>query len=254
MTSTTPLAEFLRLPKKSTLFEQVSTSVGQLILSGRWRPGDMLPNETELANEFGVSQGTMRRALKILVDAGVLTRHQGRGTFVADFGNNEQKVYERYIRLLPDTPEVEPGPSSSELITFETIEAGVWVGKKLNVSAITPVVHAVRLLKTRRGIVTYDELWALKSVFSSLTAENLMKHKERMLFAFYQKHCGVTITRSEEDLKAVLVPDDVCTCCQFTPPTPAIEISRLSFTYDNRPVEFHRQYAVTTHYHYHLEI
>ncbi len=252
MNRPTALTEFLRLPKQKTLFEQVSHAIGQLICDGRWRPGELLPNEIELAAEFGVSQGTMRRALKMLVDMGVLTRHQGRGTFVADFSGNEQKVYERYIRLLPDTPEEESGPSSTVLVTFEHIGADSLIAKKLSVAPQTPVIHAVRLLNTRRGTVTYDELWALESVFTRVTAENLLKHKERMLYAFYQKQCGVTITRCEEDLKAVLVSDEVCARCQFTPPMPAIEISRLSYTYDDRPVEYHRQYAITTHHHYHI--
>ena len=69
-------------PNRLTLFEQVSQSLSRLISEKKWRPGEMLPNETELAQMFNVSPGTMRRALKLLVDKGVLIRHQGKGTFV----------------------------------------------------------------------------------------------------------------------------------------------------------------------------
>lgn len=62
----------------------------------------MLPNEVELTSLFGVSQGTMRRALRMLVDTGVLVRQQGKGTFVAEFSRNEGSIYRRFIRLLPD--------------------------------------------------------------------------------------------------------------------------------------------------------
>ena len=55
--------EGLFFSQRQMLFEQVSERMGALISNGRWRPGEMLPNEVELAGMFGVSQGTMRRAL-----------------------------------------------------------------------------------------------------------------------------------------------------------------------------------------------
>lgn len=47
-----------------------------------WKPGDLLPAEQDLAREFDVSVGTMRRAIQMLVDEGHVSRHQGKGTVV----------------------------------------------------------------------------------------------------------------------------------------------------------------------------
>lgn len=71
-------------PQRLTLFEQVSKTLAEMICHGKWAPGEMLPNEIELAHSFNVSQGTMRRALNLLVDKGALIRRQGKGTFVAE--------------------------------------------------------------------------------------------------------------------------------------------------------------------------
>lgn len=243
---------FLRFPKRETLFEQTSQAVAELIHTGHWRPGDMLPNEIELAEQFNVSQGTMRRALKMLVDSGVLIRHQGRGTFVADFGHNEKMVYDRYIRLVPDDlDEKETIPTTTKLISFEVTSPTPEVAKALQIIPSIPVIHAVRLMSTcRAGLVTYDELWAVASVFHRLTEENLRNHKEKMLYAFYQNQCGVTITHSEETLKAVLMPEEICTQYNLPTPLPVMEVRRLSFTYPEQPVEFHRQLSITEHFHY----
>ena len=109
-------------PNRLTLFEQVSQSLSRLISEKKWRPGEMLPNETELAQMFNVSPGTMRRALKLLVDKGVLIRHQGKGTFVAEFSNNQQLVYKRYIKLQPDNPEVDEAvPTKSVFRESESV-------------------------------------------------------------------------------------------------------------------------------------
>jgi GntR family transcriptional regulator len=50
--------------------------------SGAYAPGDRLPSEGELSNQFGVAIGTLRRAVDELVTEHILIRRPGRGTFV----------------------------------------------------------------------------------------------------------------------------------------------------------------------------
>ncbi len=52
------------------------------IAAGAFRPGDRLPSEAQLCERYGVSPMTVRRVINILVDQGVVTAEQGRGTFV----------------------------------------------------------------------------------------------------------------------------------------------------------------------------
>jgi GntR family transcriptional regulator len=52
------------------------------IVSGRWTPGLRLPSEFDLCRHFGVSRTTLRQALGRLEQAGLVSRHKGRGTFV----------------------------------------------------------------------------------------------------------------------------------------------------------------------------
>ena len=51
------------------------------ILSARWRPGDLLPSESQLCQEFGVSRGTVVKAIEVLLADGLAHRRQGSGTF-----------------------------------------------------------------------------------------------------------------------------------------------------------------------------
>ena len=69
---------------RSFLYSQVQAALVERIATGRWKPGTSLPNEHDLAQEFGVSDGTMRKALNQMEGIGLISRRQGRGTFVID--------------------------------------------------------------------------------------------------------------------------------------------------------------------------
>ena len=69
--------------KKINLCDQLLTAMIDLIQKGKWKQGERLPGEIELANTFNVSRNIMREALKILENFGVLDAKNGIGTFVS---------------------------------------------------------------------------------------------------------------------------------------------------------------------------
>ena len=64
------------------LIDQVAARFQEELASGRWPVGERIPVEAELVKAFGVGGNTVREALQSLVHAGLLSREQGRGTFV----------------------------------------------------------------------------------------------------------------------------------------------------------------------------
>ncbi len=69
--------------KLAPAYEQIKRYVIGHIADGTWKPGEMIPSETELVKEFGVARMTVSRALRELTTERVLKRVQGSGTFVA---------------------------------------------------------------------------------------------------------------------------------------------------------------------------
>lgn len=65
-----------------TLQEQLRADLLQQIENGTYAPGDQLPTESELVEAYGVSRVTVRAALAMLVEEGVLVKRRGKGTFV----------------------------------------------------------------------------------------------------------------------------------------------------------------------------
>lgn len=71
------------------LYLQVRDALIERIAAGAWKPGASIPNELDLSREYGVSAGTMRKALDIMESEHVVVRKQGRGTYVIDQATDE---------------------------------------------------------------------------------------------------------------------------------------------------------------------
>src|SRR5689334_14704024 len=67
-----------RLP----LYQRLRDDLLHRIADGEWSPGDAIPTEAELTQAYEMATGTVRKAIDMLVAEGVLTRIQGKGTFV----------------------------------------------------------------------------------------------------------------------------------------------------------------------------
>ncbi|OUN02487.1 transcriptional regulator [Flavonifractor sp. An92] len=64
------------------LYEQVLEQIKGMIARGTYQKGDLLPSEKELMNMMGVSRITVREALRLLSEAGVIETHKGKGSYV----------------------------------------------------------------------------------------------------------------------------------------------------------------------------
>jgi GntR family transcriptional regulator, transcriptional repressor for pyruvate dehydrogenase complex len=68
----------------SRLYEQIVQQIEESILAGTLKPGDQLPAERDLAQQFGVSRTAVREAVKTLREKGLVEAYPGRGTFIRD--------------------------------------------------------------------------------------------------------------------------------------------------------------------------
>jgi len=68
---------------RQSLYLDLASELRENIVSKKWKPGDLLPSETQLCRDFGVSRGTVVKALEVLHQEGLAQRRQGVGTFVS---------------------------------------------------------------------------------------------------------------------------------------------------------------------------
>ncbi|MBI2211004.1 MAG: FadR family transcriptional regulator [Deltaproteobacteria bacterium] len=74
----------LKAIRKTRIYEEVVSQIHELIREGKFKAGDQLPSERELAETFKVSRTSLREALRALETEGLVVSRTGTGTFVAD--------------------------------------------------------------------------------------------------------------------------------------------------------------------------
>src|SRR5579871_4788716 len=70
--------------RTARLYEQIVQQIEESILKGSLKPGDQLPAERDLAQQFGVSRTAVREAVKALREKGLVEAYSGRGTFITN--------------------------------------------------------------------------------------------------------------------------------------------------------------------------
>lgn len=96
---------------RATLYNQLADILREKIYAHEWGVRSKIPSEHELMELFGVARGTVRRALKTLVDEGLLVQQHGRGTFVAEPGLSHPGGTRPFSRSPRRSPSA-AGPSS----------------------------------------------------------------------------------------------------------------------------------------------
>ena len=79
------------------LYRQLEEILKERVRNGDFKPGDRIPTELELCEEFGISRTSVRQALADLANDGFLCRHQGRGTFVNSVASSKVKLLRAMI-------------------------------------------------------------------------------------------------------------------------------------------------------------
>lgn len=232
-------------PSFSPLYQQIKGLLMRSLQSGEWRPGEIIPSETDLALRYRVSQGTVRKAIDELATENLLVRRQGKGTFVAT--HSEEQTQYRFLRLAPDLPAY-AGPVERHFLDCKRVRAPVEVAKALDLKVGESVVQITRVLSFAGKPVVLDEIWLPGGPFKGLTAERLAGYRGAM-YAFFEAEFGVRMIRAEEKIRALPADERAATILQVMPGTPLLSVERLSRTYEDKPVELRRGlYHTAAHY------
>ncbi|MBL8057016.1 MAG: GntR family transcriptional regulator [Anaerolineales bacterium] len=213
------------------VYAQLVNILRRQVASGFLRPGDQLPSEAQLCRRYGISPMTVRRAINILVDQGIVVAEQGRGTFIrpVELGTASFQL-QRLQELFEDDPR-----NTVRLLQARIMAADERTAAKLQVAPGQRVIYIRRLILAcdeptlcHVEYVVYDPARPVVEAEMDVTAL-------RGLFG----GAGATMLKHGDlSVEATLLTEEEAALLQASRPAAAFRIEHLFFDFDDRPVSW----------------
>jgi DNA-binding GntR family transcriptional regulator len=212
-------------------YAQLANILRQSMAEGLLRPGDQLPSEAQLVSHYGVSPMTVRRAVNILVDQGVVIAEQGRGTFVKPVAMSAATFQLGQFQNLFNDRE----HTTVKLLETRIVSADERVARKLAVKIGQRTIYMRRLLSNNgepafyhREYLVYDPTRAIVEAELEVTSlQQLFSGKGNSLL----KHGDISI-------EATLLDAEEAQLLKASLPMAAFCFEHVFYDFDNTPVSW----------------
>ena len=235
-------------PSFKPLYQQVKQLLITRLTDRVWEPGELLPSESQLAAEFGVSQGTVRKALDEMTSENLLRRLQGRGTFVTEHTDSRSVFH--FLNLVDDSNQKQI--PLSEPISITKCMATNEESERLGLQANATVIRFKRVRYLSHKPVIVETITVPYSLTPGL--EKQFDKMPNTLYRHYEKAYGFSVTRATEWLSAVSADSHQAELLNVAEGAPLLSVCRIAYTYNDLPVELRVSVCLTESHRYLSEL
>jgi GntR family transcriptional regulator len=232
------------VPLYHQLFEILYAHIEQ----GIWKPDDMIPPESDLKAIYGVSQITVRQALNVLANSGLIVRRRGKGSFVTrptisanvtHIVNFADDMKQRGLTPRTEVIDMEIAVVSKPTATKLHIEPGeeLIVIKRLRYANDEPlsIEHSMLIPRQVPGIMNND--FSARSLSETLLTDY-----------------GIQISHAEQTIRAMAASEENAALLRINAGDPLLAIERVCYTQRGTPVEMLRIYYRADRYMVHAQL
>jgi len=212
---------------------QVYLSLCDQIADGRLSDGDNLPGEQRLAENFGVSRVTIRRALESLSDAGLVEKRVGSGTIVRAKSSAGQNVAMNFNTVMPQL--VEMGQSTkARLLSFSYGQAPDFVAQAMGIDTSEQVQIATRIRIADDIPFSHLTTYVPASIARNYSENDLAATP---LYKLLERG-GVQIKEAHQSVSAALAGPDVAAALEVAVGSALLSLRRVVRDFDGNGVEY----------------
>jgi GntR family transcriptional regulator len=212
------------------LYLQVRDMLVERITAGQWKPGAGISNEVDLSRELGVSVGTVRKALDVMEQEHLITRRQGRGTFVNDQTSDDLAM--RFNRICD---------SEGTCLNMDILKSEIKAarateeeGAKLRLRPGDPIIRVRRIQSANAKRILLEQIAMPEARFPGLATKGHVPHR---IVALAQQF-GILLGGAQERLAVTRATPSVAEALAVETDTPLLELDRIVHSIDGRPVEW----------------
>jgi GntR family transcriptional regulator len=229
------------------LHHQIKEDLFLHLRSGRWPPGYELPTEESLCRHYGVSRGTLRRAIGDLVTEGYIERHRGRGSFVSR-PKLESGVVSTYKRFRVVGPPLDPG---GRVLACRRVRAVKDVASMLDLAAGASIWRLERVRFTQAMPVSLQTSFIPVDLCPDLARHDLVT---RHLIDVLRDEYGVNLTSAVEYVEPTVADGYAAKALSVPVRTPLFQIERITRSTGERVAEYRRALLRGDVYRYRIEL
>jgi len=219
------------------VYTQIMNAILQSIESGVYQPGDQLPSQRELCEQYHTSQMTMRRVLDELHRVGVIRTTPGKGIYVkqkskpSDYGSLQGfEVQMARLGMKPCTKTLE-----AKLITATT-----YLGQMLRIQPGSPVVYIYRLRYADGNPISLYKVYVPHTLCPGILDTDIAN---RSLFAVLRDTYKLNLVGSRNTATAVLPDENTRQLLELTDPVALLLREQITFLDTGEIIEYSRNYS-----------
>ncbi len=210
---------------------QLANILRRQISEGQFRPGDLLPSEAQLVRRYGISPMTVRRSINLLLDEGVVSTEQGKGTFVKPL---ELSAASFDLQELHDL--ISTGTAGDvKLLDVRIVSADEKTARKLQIAVGVPTIYIRRLFYQDREPVFFHRAYlvydpgrpVVEAEMDVTSLKGLFSHSDRTF-----------LKRGRLTIEAALLNAEEAELLKTCLPAAGFYLEHLFYDFDNRPVSW----------------
>ena len=214
------------------IFEQIKTWMRLQIQQGVWPEHFKLKSETDLAAAWGVSRGTVRKAITELIREGLLVRIHGRGTFVAS-ARLEQPLAERLVAFSEDL--ISKGISfETEVLDCSVVQAPPKVASLLNITTDSQVLLLKRVRSVADTPLILLHNYVVYDLCPGIEQVDFSKYR---LFETLEEKSGLVLDWGRRYFEAQAASPAVADLLGISVCDPIMSLEQVVYLNDGTPVE-----------------
>ncbi|MGL5993365.1 MAG: GntR family transcriptional regulator, partial [Aeromonas sobria] len=168
------------------IYKSVADRLRIRVNGAECRVGDVLPGEKALAEQYGVSRMTIRKAVDMLIEWGLVERRHGSGTYVTKKDvQHETKGLSGFTELMREQGRT----LTSQVLEFRTMPAPPAIASQLRVKVNEPVYYSSRIRSVDGRALLLEESYMPVRLFRNLS----VAHLEGSKFDYIERECGIAI-------------------------------------------------------------
>lgn len=217
----------------TSLHAQISDAIRATIVAGTWPPHFKLSPEPELAEQLGVSRGTLRRAITTLVEEGLLKQVRGRGTFVTE--NLLEPSAAQKLSTLSEDFASQHVSLETRVISVQLVIPPPGIASLLQLPDGTRALRLVRIRSTEGRPIALLHNYVRSDLVPGLEDADFTT---TTLFGALEGQFGVKIGTARRSFSAQAATDEVAESLGLKRQSPVQYLEQLTFLADGGPIEY----------------